>query len=174
MENAVAAKALAAIGAGLVGAALSSPCTAHADPAGFPDLSGYTPANVTDYTIGLPNTGRAPLTTVYFLTPDGITCDFFSGEAQCTGNNFPAIPPATGTGTVNAIGTSSGLAQSGDPIAPNGQVYGHSLNTLPPFHSITVDGVVCGVDNSRTTACKDPQDRGFVLSPHGSAWLQHV
>lgn len=57
----MAAKALAAIGAGLVGAALSSPHAAHADPAGFPDLSGYTPANVTDYTIGLPNTGRAPL-----------------------------------------------------------------------------------------------------------------
>ncbi|MBZ4620668.1 hypothetical protein GBO18_12020, partial [Mycobacterium avium subsp. hominissuis] len=36
------------------------------------------------------------------------------------------------------------------------------------------DGVVCGVDDSGTTACKDPQGRGFVLSPHGSGWLPHV
>ncbi|CAG6866798.1 hypothetical protein [Mycobacterium avium] len=42
------------------------------------------------------------------------------------------------------------------------------------MHSITVDGVICGVDNSGTTACKDPQDRGFILSPHGSKWLPHV
>ncbi|QCR71458.1 hypothetical protein FCV17_06315 [Mycobacterium avium subsp. hominissuis] len=33
---------------------------------------------------------------------------------------------------------------------------------------------ICGVDNSGTTACKDPQGRGFVLSPHGSGWLPHV
>lgn len=85
----MAAKALAAIGAGLVGAALSSPCTAHADPAGFPDLSRYTPANVADYTIGLPNTGRAPLTTVYFLTPDGITCDFSRERRSARARTFP-------------------------------------------------------------------------------------
>ncbi|SPM39834.1 hypothetical protein MNAB215_2027, partial [Mycobacterium numidiamassiliense] len=25
-----------------------------------------------------------------------------------------------------------------------------------------------------TTACKDPQGHGFVLSPRGSGWLPHV
>jgi hypothetical protein len=149
---------LPVLAGGIISAIVTS-CTAHADPPAFPDISGYTPVNVADYTIGLPNTGRAPLNTVYFLTPDGITCDFFSGEAQCTGNNFPALPPA---------------AAPSDPIAPNGQVYGHSLNTLPPLHSIAVNGVVCGVDNTGTTACKDPQGRGFVLSPHGSGWLPHA
>ncbi|ASW83695.1 hypothetical protein MINTM008_03750 [Mycobacterium intracellulare] len=162
-----------AVAAGVLTAFMTS-CNARADAPAFPDISGYSPVTVADYTIGLPNTGRAPLNMVYFLTPDGITCDFFSGEAQCTGNNFPAVPPASGAGTVNAIGTASGLAQSGDPIAPNGQVYGHPLKTLPPLHSITVDGIICGVDNSGTTACKDPQGRGFVLSPHGSGWLPHV
>ena len=164
---------LTAVAAGIVSAIVTS-CTAHADPPAFPDISGYTPVNVADYTIGLPNTGRAPLDTVYFLTPDGITCDFFSGEAQCTGNNFPALPPATAASNVNAVGTTSGLGQTSDPIAANGQVYGHSLNTLPPLHSIAVNGVICGVDNGGTTACKDPQGRGFVLSPHGSGWLPHV
>ncbi len=162
-----------AIATGIISAVVTS-CTAHADTPNFPDISGYAPVNVQDYTIALPNTGRAPLNMVYFLTPDGITCDFFSGEAQCTGNNFPALPPAAGASNVNSIGTSSGLGQTNDPIAPNGQVCGHPLNTLPPLHSITVNGVICGVDNTGTTACKDPQGRGFVLSPHGSGWLPHV
>ncbi|MHC1354249.1 hypothetical protein ACYJ3W_15860 [Mycobacterium avium subsp. paratuberculosis] len=159
--------------AACVAAAISA-CAAHAGSPSFPDLSAYAPVTVSDYTIGLPNTGRASLNTVYFLTPDGITCDFFSGEAQYTGNNFPAVPPAGGTGTVNAIGTTSGLTQTGNPIAPDSQVYGHPLPTLPPMHSITVDGVICGVDNLGTTACKDAQGRGFILSPRGSKWLPHV
>lgn len=162
------------IATAIIGAAVTGACAAHADTPKFPDLSGYAPVNVQDYIIGLPNTGRAPLDTVYFRTPDGITCDFFSGEAQCTGNNLPAIPPASGAGSVNSIGTASGLGQTNDPIAPNGQAYGHPLATLPPMHSITVNGVVCGVDNAGTTACKDPQGRGFVLSSHGSGWLPHV
>ncbi|KAA1251561.1 hypothetical protein F0Q45_03790 [Mycobacterium simiae] len=162
-----------AVAAWIISAVVTS-CNARADTPAFPDISGYSPVNVADYTIALPNTGRAPLNMVFFLTPDGITCDFFSGQAQCTGNNFPAVTPATGAGTVNAIGTTSGLAQSGDPIAPDGQVYGHPLKTLPAFHSITVNGVICGVDNAGTTACKDSQGRGFVLSPHGSGWLPHV
>jgi hypothetical protein len=160
--------------AGVIGASLTAACNAHADTPHFPDIIGYTPVNVADYTIGLPNTGHAPLNTVYFLTPDGITCDFFSGQAQCTGNNFPAVPPAAGAGSVNAIGTTSGLGHTTDPIAPNGQVYGHPLSTLPPLHSITVNGVVCGVDSAGTTACKDSQGHGFVLSPNGSGWLSHV
>ncbi|WP_156749715.1 hypothetical protein [Mycobacterium sp. E1747] len=157
----------------LRGAVMCLPISA-ADSPTFPDINSFTPVNVADYTIGLPNTGRTPLNTVYFLTPDGRTCDFFSGQAQCTGNNFPGVPAATESGTVNAIGTTSGLSQTNDPIAANGRVYGHPLKTLPPFHSITVDGVICGVDNSGMTARKDPQGRGFVLSPKGSGWLPHV
>jgi hypothetical protein len=164
---------LPAVAAGIISAIVTS-CTAYADPLTFPDISGYPPVNVADYTIGLPNTGRTPLDTVYFLTPDGITCDFFSGEAQCTGNNFPALPPAGAPSNVNSVGTTSGLGQTNDPVARDGQVYGHPLTTLPPLHSITVNGVVCGVDNTGTTACKDSQGRGFVLSSHGSGWLPHV
>jgi hypothetical protein len=159
------------IATGFVSAILTS-CAARADAPAFPDISGYSPVNVADYTIGLPNPGHAPLNTVYFLTPDAITCDFFSGEAQCTGNNFPSVPPATGASNVNSIGTTSGLGQTNDPIAPDGQVYGRSPKTLPPLHSIAVNGVTCGVDNTGITACKDSQGRGFVLSPHGS--LPHV
>lgn len=156
-----------------VSTAVVTACSARADTPRFPDISGYAPVNVADYTISVPNTGRAPMNTVYFRTPDGITCDFFSGEAQCTGNNFPAVPSAGDNG-VNSIGTASGLGQTNDAIAPDGTVYGHPIKTLPPMHSITVDGVMCGADGSGTTACKDPQGRGFVLSPNGSGWLPHV
>lgn len=77
-----------AVAAGVLTAFMTS-CNARADAPAFPDISGYSPVTVADYTIGLPNTGRAPLNMVYFLTPDGITCDFFSGEAQCTAIIFP-------------------------------------------------------------------------------------
>jgi len=42
---------------------------------------------------------------------------------------------------------------------------------LSPFHTLTVFGVTCGVDDKKMTACKDPQGRGFVLSPSWSGWI---
>lgn len=145
---------------------------AHADQAQFPDLSRYIPVDVAEYSVDASTPG-IPATRVFFLTPDGITCSFLSGQAQCLGNNFPRIPPATpasdGSGRLNWIGTSSRLQQT-TPSGPEPS----GVKTLPPLHSITVNGTICGVDNSGTTACKDSQGHGFVLSPHGSAWLPHV
>lgn len=162
----------------LVGAALARTCVAHADALSFPDLSGYAPANVKDYEVLVPNPGRQPEPTVYFLTPDGIVCKFTLDQASCSGNNLPAIPPAAsnpaaGISGVNWIGTTSGLNQTSGG-EPSRIVAGQSVKTLPPAHSLTVNGFVCGVDDSGMTACKDPQGRGFVLSPHGSGWLPHV
>lgn len=162
----------------LVATATVGACTAHANPVNFPDLSGYTPANVKDYEISVPNPGRSPDATVYFLTPDGIVCKFTLDQASCIGNNLPAIPPAAsnpeaGMNGVNWIGTASGLNQTSGG-EPSRVINGQTIKTLPPSHSLTVNGFICGVDNSGTTACKDPQDRGFVLSPHGSGWLPHV
>jgi hypothetical protein len=105
----------------LVGAALIGSCAAHADPLSFPDLSAYAPADVKDYEILVPNPGRTPLPTVYFLTPGNIVCRFTIDQASCTGNNLPSIPPAAsnpeaGINRVNWIGTTSGLNQtSGAP-----------------------------------------------------------
>lgn len=153
-------------------AAVISACSAHADPPRFPDLGSYLPANAADYRVDASTPG-IPATQVFFLTPDGIICSFLSGQAQCTGNNLPGIPPASpasdGSQRVNWIGTASRLQQ----ITPSGPTP-NGVKTLPPSHSITVDGVICGVDNSGMTACKDPQGRGFVLSPKGSGWLPHV
>lgn len=109
----------------------------------------------------------------YFVTPDGISCTFSRAPAAagCTGNNFPSDRPAAANPPegVNSIRTDAGLRQTNTPIASE---IGPSFKTLPPFHTLTVDGVMCGVDDAQTTACKDPQGRAFVLSPRGSGWLQ--
>ncbi|MFA4083404.1 hypothetical protein ONA92_17040 [Mycobacteroides salmoniphilum] len=172
-----------AVTVGLIGAAILSACTATAEPttpteptksgdaSRFPDLSSYTPVNIADYRIDTTSPGH-PSSGTYFLTPDGITCNFPTLAAQCTGNNFPGVPPAA-TG-VNWVGTMTQLRQTGDSIASGGIALGQQIKTLPPFHSITVSDVTCGVDDKGTTACKDPQGRAFVLSPSWSGWIPKV
>lgn len=165
---------------GLVMAILAVGCRteSHANPIKFPDMSAYTAVNIEDYTIALPNPRREPLKEVFFLTPDGITCKFSNpAGAGCTGNNFPGIPaapsdPAAGKPGANSIMTDGGLSTTNAIYAVDNAVQGHPIKVLPPFHSIVVNGVICGVDNAGTTACKDPQGRAFVLSLNGSGWLQ--
>jgi hypothetical protein len=160
----------------VIGATAIGAGTVHADTPTFPDISGYTPVNVHDYEIPFSTPGQAATPMVYFLTPDGITCRFSRpAAAGCTGNNFPSVPPASpssgGAARVNSIATDAPLQPTTDPIA---SATSPTFKTLPPFHSITVDGVICGVDDAGTTACKDPQGQAFVLSTHGSGWLPHA
>ncbi|MUM06116.1 hypothetical protein B5P44_15160 [Mycobacterium sp. CBMA 213] len=138
-----------------------------ADAPTFPDMSRYVAVNSADYEVDASTPG-IHATKVVFLTPDGITCDFMTPPAAiCTGNNFPSVPPAA-IG-VNSIGTDYGLTPVGSGIPQT-----NNLKTLPPFHTITANGVTCGVDDAHTTACKDSQGHGFVLSHKGSGWLPHV
>jgi hypothetical protein len=174
-------------------AAAISACTATADPPSptptsadkpnrpgeFPDMSGYTAVNPDDYAHHFETAGRpgAVMTNYLFSTPDGIGCfyDRTSAEAGCTGRDLPGVAsvecnPEKQEYGVNTITTQRNVFQAGDPScdrAPDGKV-------LPPFHTLTVFGVICGVDDKKTTACKDPQGRGFVLSPSWSGWLPHV
>ncbi|OBB13373.1 hypothetical protein A5662_07400 [Mycobacteriaceae bacterium 1482268.1] len=136
----------------------------------FPDMSGYAPVNVKDYEVDTTTPG-IPSSGLFFLTPDGIICGIggYPPGASCTGNNFPAVPPVTNG--VNSIGTDTGLRTTNASIGQGNTVHGNPVKTLPPMHTITVDGTVCGVDDAGTTACKDPEGRGFVLSPKGSGWL---
>lgn len=159
-----------AVTAAVVTAAVISAGTAHADPPRFPDLSGYTPVNVADYEVDASTPG-IPARRVLFLTPDGVECSFKTMTAGCQGRNLPGVAPdpSARPDAVNAIGTNYGLI-----VTTAAYPSGREIKTLPPFHSITVNGVICGVDDAGTTACKDPQGRGFVLSPRGSGWLPHV
>ena len=157
---------------GIFAAALVSACSANAEGPKFPDLEDYVPVDSSEYAVDASTPGM-PATQVYFRTPDGVTCNFLSGQAQCIGNNLPDLPPASptskGAPRVNWIGTSSGL----QPVSPSDD-RALDIKTLPAMHSIRVDDIVCGVDGSGTTACKDPEGRGFVLSPSWSGWLPKV
>lgn len=151
---------------------------AHADPPPFPNIDRYAGVNPADYVITYDTPGIA-VSGTYFLTPDGISCSIIAAAAAgCSGNNFPGVPPAAptegGTPRVNAISTSSPIHPGGDTTGADGTIQGQPIKTLPPFHSLSLGGVTCGVDDAGTTACKDPQGRGFVLSPKGSGWLPHV
>lgn len=161
-----------AITAGVVGAAVLSACTAHAAPSKFPDLSNYTPVNASDYSIDTTTPG-IPSSRVFFLTPDGIPCSFLSGTAGCTGDNLPGIPDKDKS-PYTYIDTDTGIQAAGSTPYVNNTIRGQRVKTLPPFHSIAVSGVICGVDDKGTTACKDSQKQGFVLSPTWSGWLPKV
>jgi hypothetical protein len=169
---------------------LSSACTATADPPTpsnpttsaqadkFPDMSSYTPVNPDDYALHYETPGRpnATMTAYNFATPDGIGCSFNqSPSAGCTGNNFPGVAPlhcdpSNRQYGVNAISTDRNIWQATDTSCDKPA----TSVVLPPFHTLTVYGVTCGVDDKGTTACKDPQGRGFVLSPSWSGWLPKV
>lgn len=150
---------------------------ARGDTPQFPDLSGYTPVDIADYRIDTTTPGH-PSSGTYFVTPDGVVCDFSTLQAQCSGNNLPAIPaaasdPARGLNRVNWIGTTTGLKQTNEgPVGYT--VHDQLLKSLPPFHSISVSGSICGVDDKGTTACRDAKGRGFILSPTWSGWLPKV
>ncbi len=148
---------------------------ASADAPRFPNIDSYSPVDIADYNRPITTPRRDPFDAYYFVTPDGVTCNFLSGQAQCLGNNFPGVAPAEssetpGVQTENWIGTATGLKQTSSRIhAPR-----PSFKALLPFHSIIVDGVICGVDDKGTTACKDGEGRGFILSPAWSGWLPKV
>lgn len=160
--------------AAVISAVASSSCTAHAEPPKFPDINSYPPVNAADYSIDTTTPGM-PARQVYFITPDGIECNFDASSAACSGNNFPNIPaqpwnPAAGITGVNVISTNSGLSTTNAAFSPDHTVHGQQVKNLPPMHSITMNGVTCGVDGSGTTACKDAQGQGFILSPRWSGW----
>jgi hypothetical protein len=156
---------------------------AGAEPPSFPDLSGYVQETVADYVIAVSGSGTAPAATVYFRAPDNpehpegqrdIACEFISGSARCSWHDFPANPSAD-TNTVHWIATDSGQTMANVAIDTGLKVHGQSLKRLPPLHSLAFDGVICGVNEVRTIACKDPQGRGFTLTWHGVPnWLPHV
>jgi hypothetical protein len=164
---------LIAIVIGLGFSVVACHAESRAEPVNFPDLAKYAPVNAQDYTIALPNPGRAPDKEVFFLTPDEVPCALLSDSAGCKGDHLPGVQDKD-KNPYTYISTDTGLQPATSSAYSNGAIQGHQIKTLPPLHSITVSGVICGVDDAHTTACKDAQGRGFVLSPRGSTWLPHV
>ena len=168
----VAAAALIA-----AGATVSQAPDARADTPSFPDIDSYTPVNAQDYVIALPNPGRAPTNKVYFTTPDGVPCAFAPasggvlGAVGCSSSQLPGVAPL---GPYTSISTTNAPRATNSSPYVDGSIQGQKPASLPPFHSIALDGMICGVDDKGTTACKDAQGRGFVLSLQGSGWLPKV
>lgn len=150
----------------------TSACTqSHADPA-FPDPSGYPRVNVYDYGIALANPQRDPTTAIYFLTPDGIPCNFHTGSIECIGN-VPGVPD-NDKNPFTSVSTDTGIRAATSTPYTNGSIQGHPLKALPPLQALAAGGTFCGVDGSGATACKDSNGRGFVISQQGTRWLPHV
>ena len=137
--NVADAKMISRIAVAAVGLLAAGCCRSesHATTPQFPDFSNYTPVDVADYRVDSSSPGH-PGTQVVFLTPDGITCAFSTpASAGCTGNTFPAVSAAESG--VNSIGTDTPLDTTNAPIA-----HSKAMKTLPPFHTITVDGWCAG------------------------------
>jgi hypothetical protein len=156
-----------------IGLAVVASCTeSHAEPAAFPDLGAYTPVNVSDYAVELPNPPHDPTNAVYFLTPDGIPCNFHTGSVGCTGD-IPGVQDKA-KNPFTHVGTDSGIQATTSTLYGDATIQGHPISSLPPLHSIAAGGSICGADDAGTTACKDYQGRAFVISPQGTSWLPHV
>lgn len=158
--------------ASVISVTAMSACTqSHADPT-FPDPSGYQRVNVFDYGIELPNPQRDPTTAIYFLTPEGIPCNFHTGSVECIGN-IPGVPDSD-KNPFTSVSTDSGIRAATTTPYSDGSVQGHPLKPLPPLQALAAGGTFCGVDSSGATACKDSRGRGFVISQQGTRWLPHV
>ncbi len=149
-----------------------SACTkSHADPV-FPDPSGYPRVDVFDYGIPLPNPPHDPTNAIYFLTPEGIPCNFHTGSVACIGS-IPGVPD-NAKSPYTSVSTDSGIQAATSTPYSDGSIQGHPIKALPPQQALAAGGAFCGVDASGATACKDSQGRGFVISQQGTRWLPRV
>lgn len=161
----------------MMGVCIAAGCRSEsaADTPTFPDMSDWAAVDVKEYEVDLTTPGQ-PNSGTYFKTPDGVVCKIggYPPGAGCSGNNLPGLPPITNGSGVNTIDTLTGIGDTNSPGSQDGTVHGNPVTTLPPFHTVTVDGTICGVDDAGTTACKDAEGHGFVLSPTGSRFLPEV
>lgn len=165
MFHKIGLRIVAGCAVGLSVTAIGAPVGA-AEPSPFPNLDTYTPVNPDDYKIDAASPGHPQAARIYFTTPDGLQCAFNSPpSAGCTGE-LPGIPNRDNSEYYAAATYLTGFQRiSKEDSASVG------ARALPPFRSITVNGVVCGVDDTGMTACKDAQGRAFILSPQGSRSL---
>jgi hypothetical protein len=125
---------------------------------GFPDMSGFTEADLDTYEVtGPPSTGAS------LITPDGMTCWLGSGRSReydsvsCLG---PRPDRGLGIWDVDAERRQQGaVVPLQDPPTDLHPV------PLPPMHVLHYEpDILCGVDDKGMTACR-VGDHGFVLTP---------
>jgi hypothetical protein len=161
-----------AVATALSATALGCHPQAHADPPPFPNLDSFAPVRAQDFSVRLPLHPHDPTSTLYFVTPQGVACNFLTGSVACAGN-VPGVAPADAS-PFTAVSTANGVQAVASTPYSNGTIEGLPIQPLPSAHSLAGGGSICGVDNTGTTACKDSKRRGFVISPRGTAWLPNV
>lgn len=155
-----------ALAAGLC-AAPGTPA-AHAEPAGFPDLTGFAEAPPN---LHFSRPERWANGYAFFRTPDGLNC-MAGSLVRCSGS-LPGLSP-TEYGTCAAVLQTNDAAHRGEPFEFKRESDCESApdQLLDVGQKVTFTAAsttTCVVGRDRLTACiKD--GHGFVLQPSGS-WV---
>lgn len=147
---------------------------AHAEPPGFPDVSGFVSVNPAEYPLPL---SRSTDKAVRFSTPFGYTCDMGQGRfIHCYGKQLPGYRNQTELSDVSCgqqVGT--GAAPERPAYFQPAEAYCSDPHdpVLSQGHKIEFRGELCAVGPD-FTACRDnsqPEPRGFVLRQDGNSFL---
>jgi hypothetical protein len=142
----------------------ASPSTAATAPAGatdFPDFDGFEAVDANQFYQSRPYFGG-----VLFATPNGMSCDNNAMNSlddpnavvlSCTG---PRPDRGPGNWKVRVATDKAATIEQGSSKPPEGGPY----KLLPARHTISYQGILCGVDDKGTTACR-VGDHGFILAP---------
>ena len=148
---------------------------AVAQPAGFPDLSGFSTVSAERYFVESPKENAAR--TVDFSTPYNITCSFIRDDyfqippyLRCTGRMADSSDPCA-FGEIYWEQSKSSYSRTwegSDCANPFSYSKLLSLGQKVSFHNVT-----CAVGDDRLVACLDTfkGEHGFVLRPSGSVFF---
>lgn len=149
----------------------AAPKHAAAQPPGFPDLSGFAPVAIDNYT---DPPGSKGLRYARFSTPFNIQCWFEAAEpvpvwhsqdVNCLGDLPDTTPCVVGKASPGS-GQAYVLTKTGDACgAPH--TNGALLNV---GQKVSYRDATCAVGGDHTIACLDTShgEHGFVLKPSGS------
>jgi hypothetical protein len=148
---------------------------AVAQPADFPDLSGFSAVPAEQYFVETTKTGAARM--LDFSTPYNSTCSFsregdgkYSQYLRCTGRMADSADPcAFGEIYWEPSKTSYDRTWEGSNCS-NPYSYAKLLN---PGQKVSFLNVTCAVGDNRLVACLDTfnGEHGFVLRPSGSGFF---
>ena len=159
-----------------IAAAFSLACigaapSAHAQPAGFPDLDAFTEAPAS---LHFSRPEKAADGYAFFRTPDGLSC-MLGSVNRCSGP-LPGLP-ADNYGDCAVVVQTYEEASRSEPFRFEKSTEGcppptdEMLNVGQKLTFTTNYTTTCVVGQGRLTACIDSQnDHGFVLQPSGS-WV---
>ncbi len=180
---------LGAVALAAVGWAVSVPALhAFAQPAGFPDLSGFATVSPDGF---FTQSGAGTARRVSFSTPYDIVCSFYGGEQPAPGASQGITCDGDMPGLLDVPVTGGGRAGPGDCVLGGVRpsetgyrlvrtAYGDCDDRRPRLpaggkllgvgQKVSYQSVTCAVGADRLVACLDTTsgEHGFVLHPASS------